>query len=308
MIRVLSVSLGSSRRNHQTVEVIGGKKFLVERQGTDGDKAKAIALIRQFDGKVAAFGLGGTDLYIYAGRKRYTFRESAQIVRAAKLSPIVDGSGIKNTLERRVVNYLEATQGMDFSTKKVLIVCAVDRFGLAEALVTAGSKVVFGDLMFGLGWPIPIRSLKSLARLAQGIAPIITKLPISLFYPTGQQQNEIIPKFAPYFAQADIIAGDFHFIRRYMPASLQDKILITNTVTAEDIELLRARGVRQLVTTTPDMGGRSFGTNILEAVLVAYSGKRPEELSADDYARILDQLAIRPRIMDLSGPNYLADG
>lgn len=300
MKHVLSVSLGSSCRDHKTVEILGGQQILVERRGTDGDKAKAIAMIRHFDGKVAAFGLGGTDLYIYAGNKRYTFRESAQIAKAAKLSPIVDGSGIKNTLERRVVSYLATTQGIDFSTKKVLIVCAVDRFGLAEALVTAGSEVVFGDLMFGLGWPLPIRSLKSLARLAQGIAPIITRLPISLFYPTGQQQNEIMPKFAPYFEQADIIAGDFHFIRRYMPANLDGKIIITNTVTAEDIQLLRARAVRQLVTTTPDMGGRSFGTNILEAVLVAYSDKRPQELSADDYVEIIDKLAIRPRIMDLS--------
>jgi hypothetical protein len=304
MNRVLSVSLGSSRRDHATVEVFGGQKFLVERQGTDGDKAKAIAMIRQFDGKVAAFGLGGTDLYIYAGRKRYTFRESAQIAQAARLSPIVDGSGIKNTLERRVVNYLEVTEGVDFSTKKVLIVCAVDRFGLAEALVNAGSDVVFGDLMFGLGWPLPIRSLKSLARFAGAIAPIITQLPISLFYPTGQQQNEIIPKFAPYFQQADIIAGDFHFIRRYMPAELNGKIVITNTVTAEDIQLLRARGVRQLVTTTPNMGGRSFGTNILEALLVAYSGKKPQELTAEDYGEILDKLAIQPRVVDLSVLNY----
>ena len=201
------------------------------------------------------------------------------------------------------MNYLEVTEGVDFSTKKVLIVCAVDRFGLAEALVNAGSQVVFGDLMFGLGWPLPIRSLKSIARFAKVIAPIITQLPISLFYPTGQQQNEIVPKFAPYFEQADIIAGDFHFIRRYMPAELNGKTVITNTVTAEDIQLLRARGVSQLVTTTPSMGGRSFGTNILEALLVAYSGKQPQELSADDYGVILDKLAIRPRVMDLSVRN-----
>jgi hypothetical protein len=301
MRHVLSVSLGSSRRDHQAVEVFGGKEFLVERRGTDGNKARAIDLIKQFDGKVAAFGLGGTDLYIYAGNKRYTFRESAQIAKAAQISPIVDGSGIKNTLERRLVRYLSTTKGMDFSTKKVLIVCAVDRFGLAEALVNAGSHVIFGDLMFGLGWPFPIRSLTALARLARYIAPIITQLPISMFYPTGEQQNEIIPKFSPYFEEADIIAGDFHFIRRYMPSALADKTIITNTVTAEDIELLAARGVKKLITTTPSMGGRSFGTNILEAILVAYSGKKlVDELSVDNYVEILDKLAIEPRIIDLS--------
>jgi len=66
MNRILSVSLGSSRRDHATVEVFGGQQFLVERQGPMGIKPRRLQMIRQFDGKVAAFGLGGTDLYIYA--------------------------------------------------------------------------------------------------------------------------------------------------------------------------------------------------------------------------------------------------
>jgi len=300
MKRVVSISLGSSKRNHLAYAKFGGQDFSIERIGTDGDKNKAIQLIRELDGKVDAFGMGGTDLYIYAGRKRYTFKESEQIAAAAKISPIVDGSGIKNTLERRVVQYLAKQGGVIFKNKPVLVVCAVDRFGLAEELVAAGSKMVFGDLLFGLGIPIPIRSLDSLAMLARFIAPIITKLPISLFYPTGDRQTESKPRFSRYFQEAEIIAGDFHFIRRYMPARLDGKLIITNTVTHEDEKMLQQRGVATLITTTPEIGGRSFGTNILEGVIVTLSGKRPEELTTLDYGRILDEINITPRIVRLS--------
>jgi hypothetical protein len=300
MKRVVSISLGSSDRDHKAVTQFGGQEFTIERIGTDGDKAKAMQLIRELDGKVDAFGMGGTDLYIYAGNKRYTFAESAQIATAAHKTPIVDGSGVKNTLERRVIQYLAKHEGINFKNKPVLVVCAVDRFGLAEELVANGSKVVFGDLLFGLGLPLPIRSLGTLATLARIIAPIITKLPISMFYPTGDEQKKNTPRFGSYFEEAEIIAGDFHFIRRYMPARLDGKLIITNTVTQADEKMLQERGVATLITTTPEFGGRSFGTNMLEGVLVTLSGKRPEELTVSDYDRILDQINIAPRIKRLS--------
>jgi hypothetical protein len=300
MKRVVSVSLGSSKRDHQAIVEFGGQSFCVERIGVDGDKNKAMKLISELDGKVDAFGLGGTDLYIYAGNKRYTFKESAQIAAAAKHTPIVDGSGVKNTLERRVVQFLTQSEKIQFNNTQVLVVCAVDRFGLAEELVAAGSKTVFGDLLFGLGLPIPIRSLDTLAKLAKVIAPVITKLPIKLFYPTGKSQNRNTPYYSQYFQQAEIVAGDFHFISRYMPARLDGKLIITNTVTKQDETLLQERGVKTLITTTPEIGGRSLGTNVLEAILVTLLGKRPEELTEVDYRRILDEIDIQPRVRRLS--------
>lgn len=300
MRRVVSVSLGSSKRNHTVQAVFCGEQFTIERIGTDGDKEKAVALIRELDGKVDAFGLGGTDLYIFAGGRRYTFRESAAIARAARISPIVDGSGIKNTLERRVIEYLSNHGDIPLAGRRVLMVCAVDRFGMAEALVQAGCQVIFGDLIFGLGLPLPLHSLAGLNRLARLVAPIITQLPISFFYPTGKKQEQVHPRYGRYYQEADIIAGDFHFIRRYMPPALPGKIIITNTVTQEDVEELRRQGVAKLITTTPNLAGRSFGTNVLEAVVVTLAGKRPEELTPRDYDRVFDEIGIQPRIEDLS--------
>lgn len=300
MKKVVSVSLGSSKRNHQVITEFCGQPFLIERIGTDGDKDKAIKLIAELDGKVDAIGMGGTDLYIFAGGRRYTFRESAKIAAAAKNTPIVDGSGLKNTLERRVVKTLIEKYNMSFAGKPVLVVCAVDRFGLAEALCHAGSKTVFGDLLFALGLPIPIRTLTGLSRLAAIAAPIITRLPVSMFYPTGESQQHQQPRFEKYFTEAEIIAGDFHYIRRHMPASLKGKTIITNTVTKDDERLLRERGVDILVTTTPDLGGRSFGTNVLEGVLIALAGKLPTELTSSDYQVLLDKIGIMPRVVRLS--------
>ncbi|WP_110953581.1 quinate 5-dehydrogenase [Anaerosinus massiliensis] len=296
MKRIMSISLGSSKRNHQVSVLYGNEKFSLERIGTDGDKRKAIALIKKFDGEVDAFGLGGTDLYIYAGEKRYTFRESKEFVRAAGTTPIVDGSGLKNTLERHVIENLQKNKIIDFTNLPVLLVCGVDRFGMASALNDLNSDVVFGDLLFGLGLPIAIRDIRYLNRFAKFLAPIVTQIPIRYFYPIGKKQEESKPRFAKYFHQAKVIAGDFHFIKRYMPDQLENKIILTNTVTQTDKDLLCSRGVKMLITTTPNFDGRSFGTNMLEAMLVASKNQSCRKLTPKDYEFLLKMFDIQPHI------------
>ncbi len=296
MKRVVSVSLGSSKRNKVVTETFLGEEFSIERIGTDGDPKKAIALIQELDGQVAAFGMGGIDLYVWAGKKRYTLRDAVPIARAAKLSPIVDGSGVKNTLERRVIRYLADKGIIDFAGKKVLMVCGVDRFGMAETLAAAGCQMVFGDLIFTLGIPLPLRSLSSLHLAASILGPIISRLPFSMLYPTGEKQEKVEPKYTKYYDEAEIIAGDFHFIRRYMPEQMTGKTIITNTVTAEDVAELTKRGVKLLVTTTPNLNGRSFGTNVMEGVLVTLAGKPADQITAEDYGQLLDKIGFVPRV------------
>jgi hypothetical protein len=104
--QVVSISLGSSTRDHSAEINLLGQSFLVRRIGTDGDMQKMIRFIRDNDGKVDAFGLGGMDLYIQAVNRRYTFRDAQKVAGAARITPILDGSGLKNTLERKVVDYL----------------------------------------------------------------------------------------------------------------------------------------------------------------------------------------------------------
>lgn len=297
MKKVVSVSLGSTQRNHHIETEILGEKFIIERIGTNGNIKKAIELIHELDGKVDALGIGGTDLYIYAGNRRYTFRETKEIVGAAKITPIVDGSGLKNTLERRTVKYLQNEKVVDLQAKKVLMVCAVDRFGMAEALTAAGCEMIYGDLIFALGIPLPIKSLITLERLARILAPVLTQLPIHMLYPTGMQQEKNHPKHARFYHNADIIAGDFHFIKKYMPEDLAGKIILTNTVTPTDIGILKSRGVSKIITTTPEFAGRSFGTNVIEGVIIALAQKKPEQMQADDYHHLLDQIGFIPRII-----------
>jgi len=296
--RVVSVSIGSSKRNSKAeVRLEGlGETFILERIGTDGSWEKAIELVKELDGKVDAFGLGGADLYVYAGSRRYAFRDSQRMAAAAQKTPMLDGSGLKHTLERNSVRLLEDKIG--WKDKKVLVPSAVDRFGLAEALDQAGAKVLYGDLIFGLGLPIPIYRLSLLQKIAYILLPLITQLPLQWLYPTGEKQEKQVQDWRQrYFEWADVVAGDWHFMRRFMPDSMRGKIILTNTTNDVDIEFMQARGVAKLITTTPRLEGRSFGTNVMEGFIVAVAGKHP--LSEADYQEYIEKLNLKPEITEL---------
>lgn len=296
MKRIVSVSVGSSKRDHTAEIDILGEKFVIERIGTDGDFKKALQMIKDLDGKVDAFGMGGIDLYVYGGNKRYIIKDAVPFKKAAQKTPIVDGSGLKNTLERRVIKYLSENGIVNFKGKKVLMTCAMDRFGMAQAFEQEGADLTIGDFIFLLNLPIPLKSLRLLYFLAAILAPIIVKLPFSIIYPVGKEQEVIKDKHSKYYKDAEVIAGDYLFIKRYMPVDMTGKTIITNTVTAEDVKLMRERGVELLVTTTPEINGRSFGTNVMEAVLVCLAGKAPEEMTPEDYNTLLDKIGFRPRV------------
>jgi hypothetical protein len=297
---IVSLSLGSSKRDKSVKETILGEEFLIERKGVDGDMKKYSRRLAALDGTVDVFGLGGTDLYIYAGDQRYTFKDIRKMIEPAKKTPVVDGSGLKNTLERETVKYLVREGIVDFRKCKTLMVCAVDRFGMAEALADQGGEVIYGDFMFNIGIDKPINTFSGVERLAKLLLPLIVNLPFTWFYPTGEKQNEITPKWEKYYTWADIIAGDFLLIRRHMPDDLSGKIILTNTTTAEDKVELRSRGVKLLITTTPEFEGRTFGTNVMEAVLVALSGQQAGKLTSEDYFNRLKELGWQPQVQDLS--------
>ena len=134
---VLSVSLGSSTRDHTTEAEFLGQPFWLSRQGTNGDFQRYVEMYREYDGRVDAFGVGGAEFYVWVNDRRYYWRQLKQVRQAVKVSKIADGNGIKHLLAPYAIQALRE-HGVELRGKKALKTTAVDRYGLARALVDAG--------------------------------------------------------------------------------------------------------------------------------------------------------------------------
>ena len=301
MKRAISISIGSSKRD-KTVEVeLMGEKVCIERRGTDGDMEKAARLYQELDGKVDAFGVGGADLGVMVADKWYPLYSVNSMVRFIQQTPVVDGAGLKNTLENRIAPFIDAKIGdyIQEHGKKAFITLGVDRWGMTKSFLDAGYECKFGDLMFGLGIPITISSEKSLKTLASLLMPVAGRLPFAWVYPTGEKQEIRLPKWEKFYQWGTVIAGDCHYVKRHMPDHLPGKVIATNTTTPADVELFREAGVKYLVTSTPVLEGRSFGTNMMEAALVAVSGKG-RKLTYAELNELLDKLGFEPQLQELN--------
>ncbi|MBX3003359.1 MAG: hypothetical protein KIT07_05585 [Anaerolineales bacterium] len=299
MKRAVSISIGSSKRDKAVEVKLLGETVRIERIGTNGDMQKAAELFQELDGKVDAFGLGGADLGLLVDKKFYPLHSVQPIVRHVKKTPLVDGEGLKNTLENRAVGYLHEKTGDYIKEKRAFVTVGTDRWGMTDSFLKAGYDCVFGDFMFALEVPIPLRSESALKTMAAVVAPIATRLPFEWVYPTGEKQELRTPKWEKYFQWASVVAGDFHYIKRNMPNDMHGKVIVTNTTTPEDIELLKQVGIKYLVTTTPVFDGRSFGTNMLEAALIAAAGKG-RKLTHAELNQIIDELKLEPQIRELN--------
>ena len=296
MKKVLSVSLGSSTRDHTTETEFMGEHFWLSRQGTDGDFDRYLQMYQEYDGKVDAFGIGGAEFYVQVNGRRYYWRELQRVRDVIKNSKVGDGNGLKHLLAPYAIQALR-DHGIELRGKKALKTTAVDRYGLAKALVGAGCDVTFGDLMFGIGVPIPVHSLRSVHILAAVLLPVLPRLPFSWVYPVGdEQEREPSKKYSRFYEDADVIAGDFLQVRSNLPDDLSGKIIITNTTTVKDVEDLQKRNLHILVTTTPRLAGRSFGTNVIEAACRCLIDKPDDQITEEDFRDLIERIPLKPQL------------
>ncbi|MBN1316764.1 MAG: hypothetical protein JXA42_14895 [Anaerolineales bacterium] len=298
MKRAVSISLGSPSRDKKVVVTLGGQSISIERIGTGGDPVQARRLFAGLDGHVEALSVGGIDLYVRVGEREYPVRAALKLVADVRQTPVVDGRVLKYTLERRVFELAEPALGEIPHFRRAIIPFGTDRIGLIQAVSAVADRVEIGDLFFMLGLPIIVTGLDRFITLLRILMPIMSFLPMSMLYPPGTQGEKHQPKGEKYWNAADLIAGDMHYIAKYAPSDLSGKVVVTNTTTDANLETLRARGVKTVVTTSPRFEGRSFGINAMEAALTAYAGFG-RQLTMAELDGLIGEIGLRPSVIRL---------
>jgi predicted amino acid dehydrogenase len=295
MKRIVSISLGSSARDYRFTATILGRIVEVERMGADGDIRRAADMVRAYDGRVDAIGLGGLTPVFRVGRARYPHHEAIAIAAQAQRTPVVDGGVIKSTLERWAVAQAVRKVPSLFRYKRILLTSGIERYQLAAAIAQYDGDLRFADPIIHLGLPfLPApRTIEQLELYAATTLPITALLPYRVLHPVALGQEGHDPRAAELFRWAQVIAGDFAYIRRFAPSDLSGKAIITDDPSPAEIEDLRQRGVTTLVTMNPpllDAAGapvtRPFvAADVLEAIITAIkeTGGQPGEAEALDF-------------------------
>jgi predicted amino acid dehydrogenase len=94
-----------------------------------------------------------------------------------------------------------------------------------------------------------------------------------------------------------VIVAPVHELDEFGPEELAGKTIITSSINGERTAAFADKGVMMVVDGAPSMFGHVLGPNLLDAMIVAATGKNPDDILEDDYLSIITEAGMEPRIV-----------
>lgn len=263
---ILYLDFGGEERERRYTLELGDSEFSVREVGLERDLRKAARVLT--DAPEQRIALSGLTLHFYFEGKEYCHRRLSRLLapslRGRELS---DGSLVKRTLERYLVDEAIRQLAVNFREKRTLVLSAIPRYGAAEVLSSRTDRIVFGDLLYGFRLGVPLTSMAALRKAAPALLRAVVSTPVSWFDPGARMFARRMPRFRWYFYWAEVILGSMQHLRRYAPGKLSGKIVFTNLTDDDDLEFLRSRDVATVVGLLPRISERRVSTGLLELML-----------------------------------------
>jgi predicted amino acid dehydrogenase len=296
MKTVISISLGSTSQDFSFSTRLLGQTLRVRRLGTDGSLAQASKLLRQWDGKADALGLG---VVKDSGRLQAQTLGDAQVARLKAIprqTPVSTGSRLREVLLEWAVRHTQTELGHYFDNARVLFFSGLTHHKLAMAMREYTPNLSFADPLLQLGIPKLLTSLEALGLYASGA-----------HYVAGWQPPQVVPdalqrRWARYvlsraMTKATMVVAPVHELDDFGLEELAGKTIITTNVNDARLARFKEMGVAMVVDGSPVLEGHVLGPEMLDAMILAATGKAPDEILEDDTLGIVSDLKMAPRIV-----------
>ncbi|MGI9134846.1 MAG: dehydrogenase, partial [Rhodoferax sp.] len=300
MKKVVTVTLGSSKKDFEFQTEFLGQRFSVRRMGADQDTNKAWELMRRQQASADAMGLGEISDHYQVGLRTVVNKETQRLLNVVTRVPATTGATLRRLLQVRAVRYVQKELGHYFNNNLVLFLSGMRNFDMAVALSDYTKNLSFADALFQTGTPAMLSSLEQLEVYAKGSEWVLSGR-------SGQALEESLAEFknqraASAVGKAHVIVGTYAEIKAVCsPANLAGKTLITSAVDDERMAFFKHCKVNLVVDVSPKLFERVVAINTIEAMILAVLDKPMEEVSDDDFEEILDELDIKPRLLHPSG-------
>ena len=134
MKSVVGISLGAAAQDFAFTATFLGEKLHVQRLGTDGSTARAVALVRQWDSKADAIGLGVLKDSYSLGARRFIERDALRLRRAVTQVPVTTGERVGALFLEWAVRQTQNELGRCFDNARVLFFSGMAQQKLARTM------------------------------------------------------------------------------------------------------------------------------------------------------------------------------
>jgi predicted amino acid dehydrogenase len=298
MKNVMGISLGSSSQDFDFETSFLGQAMRVRRRGTDGSLPKAIKLLKQCERQVDAIGLGLVPESAGVGGRVLSETEKRRL--AASQVPLTTGERLGEIFLEWALRRTQARLGHYFDNAKVLFFSGLAQHKLAMAMAEFSQNLQFADPLRQLGLPKLLGSIEALDLYASGAHHVFDWLPPRVVpLPLLQQWSDHVLRRA--MQQATVLVASVHEFDGFGLEELAGKTLVTSTVNDERLASFKDRGVHLVVDGSPVLDGHVLGPALLDAMIIAATAKRADQILEDDYLEIIAELQLEPRLLYPNG-------
>lgn len=302
MKTVVSISLGPENLDFDFKTTFLGQPFRVIRIGTNKDIDKAKALLKEWDGKADAIGLGMVREHQRIGAYQFSQASTNDLLSCVQNVPVTTGANLREILHDWAVRHTQQEVPNFFNNSKILFMSGMANYRTARVLSEYTENLTFADPVLQLGIPKFLTSLHALELYAAGTHHFMRWSAPHVLTPSVapvKEWNHFILRKA--MQKADIIAARYDELEKFSMEELGGKTVLTATVTEERLRELGDKGVNMVVDYTPQLFDTVVGVNIIEAMILAALGKKAGGITDDDYLEIITSLGIEPRILYPTG-------
>jgi predicted amino acid dehydrogenase len=296
MKNVIGISLGSSSQDFEFTTRFLGQRMTVRRLGTDGSIARAERMLRRWETRADAIGLGVMKDRYTVGAHRFVDRDAARLTSAVSGVPITTGGRLGDIFLEWAVRHAQVTLGSYFNNAKVLFFSGMTHHKLATAMAEYTENLQFADPLLQLGVPAFLTSLDALAMYTSG-AHYLAGRQLPHLEPPGLLRALSSYRLRQAARDATVIVGGVHELAQLGLEELAGKTLITSTVNEERVTQFRNRGVHLVIDGSPFLFEHALGPGLLDAMIIAATGKASREIHEDDYLEIITELQMEPRLI-----------
>jgi predicted amino acid dehydrogenase len=287
MKKVVGISLGGVRENFGLQVRFLGQRFEVRRLGANGSLERAAKLVETWQDRADAIGLGFA-------------QDGPALEGVHPRVPVTTGARLGEILQEWALRDVQQRLGGYFNNARVLFFSGRDNYKLALSMSEHTQNLVFADPVTKLGVPGLLGSLDSLELYTTGAEYVPDWVPeVSLPGKLGGDLADFLLRKA--MRDATVVVAPVHELDRFGREELAGKTIITSTVSDRRVAKFKAKGVHMVMDGAPLLFGRVLGPAMLDAMIIAATGKEPGDILQDDYLEIIGDLRLEPRVIYPNG-------
>lgn len=299
MKHIIQISLGPSVDDNAFETDFHGKKFHIQRMGTDGSVSQATDLLLKWNKKADAIALGSIGHQIVPNKDvQKLLKLGSQLE-----TPVTSGDTLRKVGHEWSLRHIQFKFGNNyFNNARIFFFSGMTSQSIARVMSEYTQNLTFADPLIENGIPKFIKNLKDLTlytdRLRSALNWIPGKKVVADSEPVRSLTHYLMRQAIKKSQILVVPHGNFYkYLDLYDLEDLNGKTVITSTAFDDRIDFLKDKGVDVIIDTTPKLLKNVVGVSALEAILMVAMDIPQGEDRDGELLEIISTMKMEPRVI-----------